>query len=106
MPARVSLELDAYSDPVADLVFVRVALTDVDGIRIPDAQTRVEFCIEGAGEVVSVGNADPAGLDFFKNVASHPLFYGYAVVVVRRKGPGDIRLKACAPGLLPATFAF
>ena len=87
-------------------MFVRVSLTDAAGTRIPDANTRVDFNVEGTGEIVSVGNADPAGLDFFKNVASHPLFYGYAVVVVRRKGPGDIRLKACAPGLLPATFAF
>ena len=104
VPAKVKLERDPYSAPDADVVFVRVSLTDAVGIRIPDAQTRVDFLVEGAGEIVSVGNADPAGLDSFKGVASHRLFFGYAVAVIRRKGPGDIRLKAAAPGLQPARF--
>jgi beta-galactosidase len=105
-PAKVKLERDPYSASDADVVFVRVSLTDAAGTRIPDANTRVDFNVEGTGEIVSVGNADPAGLDSFKDVASHPLFFGYAVAVVRRKGPGEIRLKAAARGLQPARFVF
>ena len=105
-PAKVRLELDPYSGADADLVFVRVSLADAAGIRIPGVDTRVAFALEGDGEIVSVGNADPAGLDSFKEVASHPLFFGYAVVVVRRTGEGEIRLTASVPGLDSAEFVF
>ena len=85
---------------------MRVSLADAAGIRIPGVDTRVAFALEGDGEIVSVGNADPAGLDSFKDVASHPLFFGYAVVVVRRTGEGEIRLTASVPGLDSAEFVF
>ena len=88
------------------LVFVRVTLADANGTPVPRDNRRVSFSVEGAGEIVSVGNSDPRGLDSFKDVASHPLHNGRAGLAIRRTGPGEIKLTASADGLAPAVVTF
>ena len=39
-----------------------------------------------------------------KNASAHSLFFGKAVVVVRREGPGGITLTADSEGLEPANW--
>ena len=48
-----------------------------------DAVNLVRFKLDGDGEIVAVGNADPHGHRSFVDVSAHPLFAGSAVVVVR-----------------------
>lgn len=80
--------------------------TDAQGVLVPDAAMRVAFALSGAGEIVSVGNANPRATESFKATASHPLHYGRAAVYVRRTGPGRIVLRAEAPGLKAAEVEF
>ena len=80
--------------------------TDAQGVLVPDAAMRVAFALSGAGEIVSVGNANPRATESFKATASHPLHYGRAAVYVRRTGLGRIVLRAEAPGLKAAEVEF
>lgn len=89
-----------------EIVFVEVTIQDAAGNRIPRDERRVRFEISSAGEIVSVGNGNPRGLDSFKKVSSHPLRFGRMGLAVRRKGPGDIVLKAHADGVKSAIFVF
>ena len=103
-PAALQLTLDPYNVPGSDLVFVQVDVVDAAGVRVPDAMDRVRFRIEGAAEIESVGNADPRDYDSFKDVSSHRLYYGKALVILRRTGGGTTTLRAEADGLKPAAL--
>ena len=63
---------------------------------LPLAKDRVSFALEGPGEIVAVGNGSPDGLDSFTDTASHPLYYGRALVIVRRTGGSGLPLKLTA----------
>ena len=91
---KLSPEKEALAD--GEIVFVKVELEDEYGTICPLASDRVEFALEGPGEIVAVGNGSPHGADSFADVASHPLYFGRAAVVVRRTGGSGLPLKLTA----------
>ncbi len=99
-------ESSVLPDDRKEYVFVAVSLADAKGVPIPRDGRRVSFAVEGPGEIVSVGNSNPRGLDSFKDVSSHPLYNGRAGLYIRRTGPGKVRLTASAEGLKSATLSF
>ena len=101
-PVEVRLTDDPYNPVGARTRFVQVDVVDTFGTRDPLATDDVSFSLEGPGEIVAVGNGNPKDHKVFTDVTHHPLHYGKAVAVVRRKGPGEIRLSVSAPGLLSA----
>lgn len=54
---------------------------------------------------MAVGNGNPRGLDAFTDTASHPLYFGKAVAVLRRQAgtTAPVTLTASADGLATAT---
>ena len=88
-----------------ELGFVKVELEDDNGTILPLAKGRVNFKLEGPGEIVAVGNGSHSGLDSFAETSSHPLYYGRALVIVRRTGGSGLPLKltASAPSVRSAT---
>ena len=70
--------------------------------------TPLKDLVVSKGETVAVGNGNARGLDSFKDVSSHPLYKGKAVVVLRRdKGAkGPVTLTASVPGLKTGQVAF
>jgi len=103
-PVAVKLTDDPYNPAGARTRFVQVDVVDAAGTRDPLATADVRFSMEGPGEIVAVGNGNPKDHKVFTDVSHHPLHYGKAVAVVRRKGPGDLTLKAEVKGLKPATL--
>ncbi len=100
LPEETALPADGET-----CVFVQVNAVDEKGTLEPWAKDRVSFKLTGPGKIMAVGNADPRAHESFMDVASHPLYFGRAVVVVRRdKGAtGPITLTAEAKGLQPAS---
>ena len=90
------------------VVFVQVEVTDAAGVRDPRATSRIRFSLAGPGEIVAVGNGDARGLDAFTETAQHPLYFGKAVVVVRRRAgqEGPVTLTAAGDGLAAASAVF
>lgn len=91
-----------------ELGFVKVEIEDDDGTVLPLAKDRVNFKLEGPGEIVAVGNGSHNGLDSFAETSSHPLYYGRALVIVRRTGGSGLPLKltASAPSVRFASVTF
>jgi beta-galactosidase len=109
-PVRVQLTPESMALPAdgETLAFVQVDVVDKDGIRDPWAMNRVRFTVSGPGEIVAVGNGNANGLDSFKDVSQHPLYFGKAVVVMRRAAgkTGAVVLTAACDGLMSASVVF
>ena len=65
-----------------DLCYIMIEMVDADGIVCPLAMDMLEFHMEGAARLMGVANGNQMGHDVFTD-ATHPLFYGKAVAVLR-----------------------
>lgn len=78
-----------------DLTFITVEIKDADGLLVPTANNRIDFSLEGPGEIIATDNGDPMN---FESFASHSrnAFNGLCLLVVRSVSgkPGTIRIKA------------
>ncbi|HEX2860917.1 MAG TPA: DUF4982 domain-containing protein, partial [Lacunisphaera sp.] len=83
-----------------DLAFVTVRITDRQGLTVPRADHRLEFGIEGPGEIVATDNGDPTSFEPFQSPA-RKAFSGLCLVIVKAKPghPGEIRVTATGEGL-------
>ena len=106
--AAVKLTPEQLEPADGELGFVKVEMEDDDGTVLPLANDRVNFKIEGPGEIVAAGNGSQNGLDSFAEISSYPLYYGRALVVVRRTGGSGLPLKltASAPSVRSASVTF
>lgn len=88
-----------------DLAFITVKITDKNGLMVSDANNKVNFSIEGSGEIVATDNGDPANLVSF---ASHErdAYNGLALVIVRAKkgSKGVFKLVVHSDGLEKAAI--
>ena len=94
-PDRAEIRADGL-----DLSFVTVRVTDRDGRTAPRADHRLEFKVDGPGEIVATDNGDPTNMESFSNPRRNA-FSGLCLVIVRAK-PGEagrITLVASGPGL-------
>ena len=82
------------------LSFITVRVMDSNGLLVPNASNRIEFSIEGPGEIVATDNGNPAGLLEFSS-KKREAFNGLALAIVRSQEglKGTIRVTAKAPGL-------
>ena len=103
-PVAVRLAADPWTPEDSQLLFVQVDVVDAKGVRDPKSTAEVSFALEGPGEIVAVGNGDPRSVRSFKDVKSHPLFFGKALVIVRRTGAGEIVLRGAVPGLADGIY--
>ena len=67
---------------------------------VPNANNKINFSIEGLGEIVATDNGDPADLVSFSS-HDRAAFNGMALVIIRaKKGEkGSIKLTATSDGL-------
>ena len=88
-----------------DISFVTVRVVDQAGIPAPRANDRVQFTIDGPGEIVTTDNGDPTDFEPFPS-AARSAFNGRALVVVRSRAgrAGTIRLTAKSGTLQSASL--
>lgn len=102
VPARIELAPDRKEIAAdgQDLSFVTVALTDHEGVCAPRATNRIEFELEGPGEIVATDNGDPTSFEPFQSHCRNA-FNGFCMVIVRGNPgkPGLIKLTVTAEGL-------
>ncbi|KAJ9653621.1 hypothetical protein H2198_007212 [Neophaeococcomyces mojaviensis] len=86
-----------------DVSFIRVAVTDNNGILIPDAAIQIQFSVSGVGRLVGAHNADPS-TDSYTSTTSARAFNGFVgVYIATENKPGEIRVSATADGLHAAS---
>jgi beta-galactosidase len=107
-PVRLVLTPDrsAVAGDGLDAVPVTVSAVDAQGRPVPTANPRVRFELEGAGDIIGVGNGDPNSHEADK-ASQRSLYNGLAQVIVqsRREGRGTLMLRASASGLQGAERA-
>ena len=102
VPAK--LVLDAETDGIVsdgeDICYVNVSLRDAEGLVVPRVRNRVEFSVDGPGEIVAVDNGDETDFEDFK-CPSRRVFNGWAQVIVRAKPgtAGKITVMAKSDGI-------
>ena len=102
---RLSVDREVIQASREDLAFVHVEVLDANKDPIPDLVCRVDFQVEGDGELAAVGNANPKDVASFR--APHcRTFRGKCLAILRPSGrPGTITLRASAEGLASASIA-
>ncbi|MFW5985566.1 MAG: beta-galactosidase GalB [Halanaerobiaceae bacterium] len=107
LPAQIELQPDRKTivNSGDDLCYVQVRALDNQDNFCPQADDLINFSLEGdSGEIVAVGNGNPATTEPFKANYRH-LFNGQCMVIIRarenKKEP--LILKAEAEGLKSAT---
>jgi beta-galactosidase len=88
-----------------DLAFVRVKVTDQEGLTVPVADNLISFSIEGPGKIIATDNGDPADMTEFKSTERHA-FNGLALAIIQseRGKKGDITVKVQSAGLEETTI--
>ena len=99
VPDRSELQADGQ-----DLAFVTVSIRDDRGEVVPRASDRIRFQLDGPGEIVAVDNGDATRLESFQ-AQDCRAFNGLCLVIIRTQTgqPGEIRVRAEADGLAPAS---
>jgi beta-galactosidase len=86
-----------------DLSFITVQVADKEGLTVPDSDNKIEFSIEGPGEIIATDNGDQTDLTSFSS-KERKAFGGNALVIIRSDGAeGDeITVTATSDGLQEA----
>jgi beta-galactosidase len=94
-PDRATIAADGQ-----DLSFITVTVADKDGLAVPRSKNRIQFFIEGPGEIVATDNGDATDFTSFQS-HERAAFNSLCLVIVRAKpgAVGRITLKAQADGL-------
>lgn len=82
-----------------DLAFIKIQIVDVNGEVVPLDSDSVHLILEGKGELVASGNADPKGMTSV-NKKLIKAFNGKAQAIIRPlNNPGVVKLRAESQGL-------
>ena len=68
-----------------DLSYITVELTDENGVRNPKAENLVKFEIEGPGEIIGVGNANPLSTESY-TASERKAWQGKCLIIVKSTG--------------------
>lgn len=87
-----------------DLSYINIDITDLKGVRDPNADNILTFEIEGAGTIVSVANANLKDTDSYVS-KNRKAWKGQAQVVIKsKKEKGNIILKVKSSDLQDASL--
>ena len=82
-----------------DLSYITVEIVDENNQLVPNVEIPISFSIDGGGEIVAVGNANPKVVASF-HINERKTFNGKCLVIVRPNGKvGKINLKATSKEL-------
>ena len=74
----------------------------MQGVRVPDAAQSVTFEVAGPAELLGIGNGDLSNNEDPRGHV-HQAYQGRGLAILQSTTvPGDVTVKATAPGLAPA----
>ena len=97
---KLAADRDHLAANGSDLSFVTVAITDGSGTIAPLSSARVQFRVQGPGEIVGTDNGDATDMEALTR-PDRRAFHGRCMAILRRKAgfSGLIRVIASSPGL-------
>jgi beta-galactosidase len=100
-PSNIELTVDRNNINAdgEDLAFITVNLKDKDNNFCPTADNLISFKVEGAGDLLAVGNGNPTSLESYQG-NERKLFNGLCLLIVKStKKSGNISITATSPGM-------
>jgi len=100
-PAKIALQADRSSLPNDwdDVTYIRATVVDDAGTLVPSADNKIQFAVDGAGELVGVDNGDLQSHEPFRG-NQRSAFEGKCVAIIRSNAnDGKITVSASADGL-------
>lgn len=79
--------------PEKELIYVRLTVEDEEGNCKTSCNAAVRVNVEGAAELLALGNGNPEGMDAY-HTGESAFYDGRALLVLRKKGSGNIRILA------------
>jgi beta-galactosidase len=96
---RLSIDRSAVAADRNDLCYITIEVVDANGTTVPAAAHEVKLNLDGVGELIAFGNADPVDVSSVR-VPLHRAWQGVLQAIVRPTGLiGTIRIEATAEGL-------
>lgn len=95
--------VEGFTEQPAQLRYVRVILTDKDGVRLSAEERKIIVSVEGAATLLGMGSANPCTEDPITENWCH-LYRGSALLILHQKTEGSTRVKVCAEGLPEAVL--
>ncbi len=92
---RLKAEFDESTNENSNIVFVNLTLEDAAGNVFTDADVEINLELEGDGEILGFGSADPKALDDYTS-GKASTFEGRAMAIIRRASKEKLVLKANA----------
>ena len=103
---RLSPDRQALRAGVQDTLVVPVSILDAEGRFVSTSGNRVSFTLTGPGQILGVGNGNPADHDPDR-ATERNAFNGHCIVLIQAGDrQGSLTLTASAPGLAPASMTF
>ncbi|MDI4635476.1 DUF4982 domain-containing protein [Pelomonas sp. V22] len=93
--ARIELAAETAGDGVSHIEY---RVVDANGVRVPDADQRITFKLDGALEILGIGNGNLADVDDPRD-AVHATYQGRGLAILRGLQGA---IEASAPGLSSA----
>jgi beta-galactosidase len=88
-----------------DLAYVTIELVDANGDRVPNAETKVRFSVEGEAEIAAVDNGNPLNPKSFQTTSCNA-FHGRCLIILRPTGKaGKVTLTADTGDISPEKCA-
>ena len=100
----IRAQADAETIPAdgSDICYVEISLTDQEGVLNPEADCAVSISVEGPGEIIGFGSADPDSPENYFDRTAKP-FEGRLLAAVRgTKEPGTVTVTLKADGCADA----
>jgi beta-galactosidase len=100
-PAKIRVRPESVKGSAARhaLSFVQLEVLDAHDRLVPDAQQSIQLVIDGPGELIAFGSANPRAVGSLQSTVAQS-YLGRALAVVRSRGKGGtITVKAVATGL-------
>ncbi|MCM2677445.1 DUF4982 domain-containing protein [Alkalicoccobacillus plakortidis] len=99
----ISLKLETDRDEISsnygDLSYIKMTILDSSGREIPYADHLITLQVEGQGELIAVGSADPLSTELFVE-NQRRLYKGKSLAIVRSTGKeGTFTVTATAEGI-------
>lgn len=86
-----------------DICYLEFSVTDENGIPIHDAENEIRFSITGPGELIAIGNGNPASHESHQ-ATTHRVWQGRGLAIIRaQRTGGTITITAAGDGLDPST---
>ncbi len=87
------------------VVHVEFRIVDRKGVRVPNADHRVTFAIDGPARLLGLGNADLSSTEDCTDLL-HRAYQGRGLLILETTGAArPVTIKASSPGLEPAVLA-